>query len=237
MTVRVFHEGVLAIDDVVELAADERHYAVRVRRVRVGGELEVLDGNAIHRGVVERVDDRSCVVRCTERVPDVDVLALELWLGLPDATAALASITAACELGVTRVVLVRCRFSPTGVPSPSRIDRVVRAAQRQCGRPRAPAIEGPVALADAIASGTPPLGVFAWEALSREPLADPVAALGADTVRRLFVGPEGGLADDEAAACRGRGMLAISLGPWTLRTETAVAAGLARIQATARALP
>ncbi len=236
MTVRVFHDGQLAPDDLVELVADERHYAVRVRRVRVGSELELLDGDAIHRGIVERCDDRSCVVRCVERVPDRDEAALELWLGLPDATAALASITAACELGATHVVLVRCRFSPTVVPSSARIERVVRAAQRQCGRPRAPTIEGPVALAEVLARGAPPLGVFAWEALARDPLAETVE-LRADTVRRLLVGPEGGLTDDEAAACRGRGMLAISLGPWTLRTETAVAAGLARIQATARALP
>lgn len=233
MTVRVFHGGALAIGDVVELDADERHYAVRVRRVRVGATIELLDGDAIHRGVVERIDDRACHVRCTERVPDRGDAPLELWLGLPDATAALASITAACELGATRIVLVRCRFSPAVVPSASRIERVVRAAQRQCGRPRAPAIEGPVALADALARSSPPLGVFAWEALSREPVSE----LPADTVRRLLVGPEGGLAEDEAAACRDRGMLAISLGPWTLRTETAVVAGLARIQATARALP
>ena len=216
------------------LSADERHYAVRVRRVRVGSELEVLDGVAAHRAVVEHVDDKSCIVRCIGLRDHVPTMPLELWLGLPDPTAALASITAACELGATRVVLVRCKFSPSAVPSTERIARVVRAAQRQCGCPRAPEIEGPLALAELIGRTPSPLGAFAWERL-RDETGEP--ALGPDTVRRLLVGPEGGLEDSEAEACRARGMLAISLGPWTQRTETAVAAGLARLQATARALP
>jgi 16S rRNA (uracil1498-N3)-methyltransferase len=238
MTIRVFSDVALAVDERVTLSADERHYAVRVRRAKVGSELEVLDGAVVHRAVVEYLDERSCVVRSVElaRVPCPD--ALELWLGLPDPTAALASITAACELGATRIVLVRCKFSPAAVPSRARIERVVRAAQRQCGCPRAPEIDGPVAIAELLEHAAPPLGAFAWERL-RDETRDRTGPsdIGPDTVRRLLVGPEGGLADEEAEACLARGMLAISLGPWTQRTETAVAAGLARMQATARALP
>jgi len=237
MTIRVFHEHALADLDRVRLSSDESHYAVRVRRVRVGAEIVVLDGlGGMRRGVVERADERACTVVLGAPVPCPVVDPLELWLGLPDPSAALASITAACELAATRIVLVRCRHSPAAVPSSERIARVVRAAQRQCGRPTAPEIAGPVDLASLLAATPPPLGAFAWEQLSQTvtPWAD---ALGADTARRLLVGPEGGLADDEAAACREAGMHAIALGPWTLRTETAVAAGLARLQSTARALP
>jgi len=232
MTVRVFSEAPVAVGERVTLGTDERHYAVRVRRVRVGHELEVLDGIGVHRAVVELVDERSCVVRCIERVDHRGADPLELWLGLPDPTAALASITAACELGATRIVLVRCKFSPAAIPSAARIERVVRAAQRQCGCPRAPEIVGPIALAELLERTAAPLGAFAWERLQGD-----AGELGPRTVRRLLVGPEGGLADEEADACLARGMLAICLGPWTQRTETAVAAGLARMQATARALP
>jgi 16S rRNA (uracil1498-N3)-methyltransferase len=231
MTIRIFHERGLAVDERATLSADESHYAARVRRAAIGDELVLLDGRALHRVVVEAIGER-CEVRCVEVVATAQPEPLELWLGVPDPTAVLASITAACELGATRIVLVRCRFSPTALPSDTRIEKVVRAAQRQCGRPVAPAIEGPVALSDALASSAAPLGAFAWEQLR-----GPASELGPDTGRRLLVGPEGGLADDEAQACRARGMLAISLGPWTLRTETAVAAGLARLQATARARP
>lgn len=236
MTIRVFHEHALDGPDHVRLAADESHYAVRVRRARVGTAVEVLDGRSgARRGVVELADDRGCTVALGEHLSCPAIDPLELWLGLPDPSAALESITAACELAATRIVLVRCRYSPTAVPTPERIARVVRAAQRQCGRPVPPEITAPVDLATLLATTPPPLGAYAWEELRDvSPTTD---ALDPTTARRLLVGPEGGLADDEAAACRGAGMHAIALGPWTLRTQTAVAAGLARIQSTARSLP
>jgi 16S rRNA (uracil1498-N3)-methyltransferase len=49
----------------------------------------------------------------------------------------------------------------------------------------------------------------------------------------LVVGPEGGLTDRELAACQGAGALLGSLGPRTLRAETAAIAGVAVLQAVA----
>lgn len=62
-----------------------------------------------------------------------------------------------------------------------------------------------------------------------------LAAAG-DTARRvLAVGPEGGFVDHEVAAFTARGFVAVDLGPWVLRTETAVIAALAQLGLLARA--
>lgn len=52
--------------------------------------------------------------------------------------------------------------------------------------------------------------------------------------RVLVVGPEGGFLEREVASFSERGFVAVDLGPWILRTETAVIAALAQIDLLAR---
>jgi 16S rRNA (uracil1498-N3)-methyltransferase len=51
----------------------------------------------------------------------------------------------------------------------------------------------------------------------------------------LAIGPEGGFIDYETRAFEDRGFLAVDLGPWVLRSEMAVVAGLAQLGLLARA--
>ncbi len=65
---------------------------------------------------------------------------------------------------------------------------------------------------------------------------EPRLAAAGDAVRRvLAVGPEGGFVDHEVAAFAARGFVAVDLGSWILRTETAVVAALAQLGLLARA--
>jgi 16S rRNA (uracil1498-N3)-methyltransferase len=87
-------------------------------------------------------------------------------------------------------------------------------------------MHGPVALSRWLAEPTELTGFVAWAKLrDRSNAPQTRTSPGA----RLLVGPEGGLTDDEAAAAIAAGLRPISLGPWTLRTETAVIAGLSRL--------
>jgi 16S rRNA (uracil1498-N3)-methyltransferase len=228
MTVRIFHDGPLVVGRELAVGGDELHYLRRVRRSRVGATIELLDGRGgVAQGELVHLDERRATVRVD--ATNVPSLAdpLELWLGTPEVPACLEAIRGACELGVGRIVLVRCAYSPSGVPNPDRIDRVVRAAMRQCGLPRPPEVVGPTPLPEVLSAHEIPCGHFAWEGArgSRTPIDDALP-------RRLLVGPEGGLRADEAAACADHGMRPLSLGPWTLRTETATVAGLARLRGT-----
>ncbi len=228
MTLRVFHDGALVVGDAITIRGDEHHYLRRVRRARIGASVDVLDGfGTAVRAELTRLDDRSASLRIDAAHDATGDGPLELWLGIPDGPACLEAISGACELGCTRLVLVRCLHSAPTVPNAARIDRVIRAAMRQSGLPTPPAIEGPTALEAVLGAHDDPCGFFAWERIRGE--ATPIDA---DLPRRLLVGPEGGLTHDEAALCRAHGMQALSLGPFTLRTPTAVVAGLSRLRAT-----
>ncbi len=227
MTTRVFVPGPLVVGTEVTVTGDEEHYLVRVRRARAGAAVEVLDGlTATHDAVVVRTAPGPTVLRIGSARALPKVPPLSLWLGLPDPSAMAAALAGACELGATQVVLVRCERSPGGAPGDDRIARIVRAAMRQSGLPQPPSIDPPIALRDAVARADVG-GVLAWEAL-RE---DTAWALPGGTPRRIVVGPEGGFTSAEATALIDAGFVPRSLGPWTLRCETAVVAGLSRLRA------
>lgn len=229
MSVRAFHPpGRWAAGQRLILDTEESHYLLRVRRIRPGSALELLDGQAArwHTRLVE-IRDRRAVVELLRPRASVTVMPLELVLVMPEPRATLESITHACELGATAIWLVKGDHSPGAVPSPERIAKTITAAQRQCGRPIPPTMHGPLSLTQALASTAHRPGHVAQ--LHDPHRANPVG-VDPDLGARLLVGPEGGLSPPEQAAAADADLRPLSLGPWVLRAPTAVSAGLARLQ-------
>jgi 16S rRNA (uracil1498-N3)-methyltransferase len=227
MSLRVFHEaGGLADGETVVLDAEESHYLVRVRRASKDTSLDVIDGDGgIWRATLVHADANAAKVRIDETLP-VAAPSIEtmLLLGMPDPGTTLEVVGRCCETGVDTVVLTLCARSQGKAPGEARIRRVLRSSQRQCGRPTAPTVVGPVGLGEALALRADLAGFFAWEGLRGQPTIRPRLA-GEEGVR-LLVGPEGGLQQDEVELARSRGLVAVALGPWTLRTDTAALVGL-----------
>lgn len=225
MSIRVFaarpEPGAPAILD-----PDESHYLRRVRRVADGAALELIDDHGgLWRATVLGGDARRSELRLDAPVPvPAPARELVLLLGLPEPAAVLDLLPGLVELGVAAIAWVRCARSQSGPPGAARVERVLRAAQRQCGRPRAPALLGPVPLAAAAAVRPELPGHFAWERRRGE--RDDLALAGG---ARLLVGPEGGLTAEEAELLLGVDFVPLALGPYTLRSGTAALVGLARL--------
>jgi 16S rRNA (uracil1498-N3)-methyltransferase len=209
----------------IELDADETHYLLKVRRVRLGEALELLDGRG-HRWTARLASaGRRAQVEivATVREPEPPPPTRILLLGLPDPAATLDALTGASELAATQIVLVRCERSQGHPPSAARIEKVLRAAMRQCGRASPPELLGGPpgdawSLADALAHRRELAGVFGDPSPAEPGTLDRAAGL------RLLVGPEGGLSPAEIEAARMAGLQGMCLGPWILRTPTAVVA-------------
>jgi len=133
------------------------------------------------------------------------------------------------ELGVAAFVPLltsRCtaRAEPSGPAAERKLDRwraVVRAAAEQSGRVVLPTVSMPVSWLDLVPRMPNP-SVIAWEE-SSTPLDAAIEALRALSPAQvtLAVGPEGGLTKDEASVAARAGAAVVSLGPRTLRSETA----------------
>jgi 16S rRNA (uracil1498-N3)-methyltransferase len=144
----------------------------------------------------------------------------------------------ATELGVSAIAPVRTARATLKLDAERAEKRlqhwqgVVTAACEQCGRNRLPALL--------------PLAGFA-EAITQASARGPIAllhpsggeSLGAWTTQHrsrtmtLFIGPEGGFADEECALAAQQGATLVTLGPRVLRTETAGLAALAVMQSVA----
>jgi 16S rRNA (uracil1498-N3)-methyltransferase len=219
----------LQVGQRIELDDEESRYLLKVRRVRPGESLELLDGRG-HRWTARLASagrhaqvEIVAIVREREPPPPMRIVLL----GLPEPAATLDALTGASELAATHIVLVRCERSQGHAPSATRIEKVLRAAMRQCGRPSPPELLGGPpgdawSLADALAHRTELAGVFG-DPSPAEFFPMPTAGL------RLLVGPEGGLSPAEIEAARVAGFQGMCLGPWILRTPTAVVALLTRL--------
>jgi 16S rRNA (uracil1498-N3)-methyltransferase len=216
----------------VRLSAEDSRHAVRSLRLRPGDDLSVADGRgALAMGRLA-VDDRgqaSVEVRDVRRVtrpaPTVTVA-----MAPPKGDRLAWAVQKLAEVGTDDVILVRTERAVRRWEG-ERIDRalarvrtVAREAAMQSRRPFVMPVTSAVELADVLAPG-PGRVVMLWEGAT-EPLH---AVLPPDRDVTLLVGPEGGFTEAEVHAARQAGAAVASLGPATLRTETAavVAATLA----------
>ncbi len=215
------------------LDAEESHYLRRVRRVTDGAAVELIDDQ----GGLWRATVRGGDVRRTELTLHEQVVVaapareLVLLLGLPEPAAVLELLPGVIEFGVAAIAWVRCERSQSGPPGATRLERVIRAAQRQCGRPAPPRLLGSFDLPAALAVRGDLPGFFGHvDARTDDPAPDPSRPVTSrDAGARLLVGPEGGFSASEVAAAIAAGFTPLRLGPHVLRTGTAALVGLARL--------
>lgn len=207
----------------VELEADEAHH-VKVRRLRPGEAVRLIDGAG---GYAEGRYVGGATVEAEPRreQPGPAVHLTLFQAALPPERLDYA-IEKAVEAGADRIVVFLPERSALGKRNPERSDRwsrIAREAAKQCGRARFAEVEAAAGLTEALAAH--PCDLL-W-------LTDPAGTrpeFPAVTRAGLVVGPEGGLTDAEKAVAIHAGAVAVTLGPYVLRSETVAPAGLALLQ-------
>ena len=229
-------------DTIVLPPGASRH--VQVLRLQPGDAVVLFNGEdplewpaevaRIGRGAVElRV---AAPARPVERELAV---AVTLAIGRPANERMDGLVEKATELGVAALQPLVCARSVVRLAGERAEARqrhwqaVAASASEQCGRARVPRVALPTrfdAWLDALEAPGPPGArwLLSLAAAARRPAAlhDPMRGEAAASLLVLS-GPEGGLAPDEEAAAVQRGFVPVSLGPRTLRADTAPLALLA----------
>lgn len=227
----------MSVSSRVTLPDAAAHHLARVLRCRRGDEVIMFNGQGgSFSGRVATVTRVAVEVELARFHPDEPGPALNIALGLGISRSARMdyAVQKSVELGVSTIAPL---FTERGIVklAPQRLQTrlehwraIIVHACEQSGRNILPALEAPQPLSAWLRRG----GDEAKFVLTPDARQRVSALGGLDRPRvSLLIGPEGGLSPAEQAMAAEQGHLPLSLGPRTLRTETAVAAALAIFQA------
>jgi 16S rRNA (uracil1498-N3)-methyltransferase len=238
LALRVFvqplREGVVLLDPAAS------RYVTRVHRLREGAAFVAFDPVVQQEAQAVLVHAGRDRARCRLSRPRparcISPLSVTLLQAMGKADKPDRVVRDATALGVRELVLVQAQRS-IARPSESgrarrrqRWQRLAIEAARQCGRGDLPSVIGPVEWHEALSRTSGCAGL--------KLCLDPAAALGLAEVLHdwrpadpivVLVGPEGGWSALERESARAAGFVAVCMGPFVLRTETAATAVLAAL--------
>jgi len=217
----------------VSLAGPLARRLSRVLRLRTGDRIVLLDDSGwAYEVALDAVSPERVIAHVvgTSESQTEPSTRLVLYQALPKARKLEWVLQKGTEMGVSTFVPIlteRC-VPRVGVPDDerrlARWRSIVAEAAEQSGRARLPRVLPIRSFLEACQTPPPDaLALLAWVSGEARPLSKVLHSLGQPAPRevRLFVGPEGGFTPDEVARAREVGIVPVSLGPRTLRTETA----------------
>jgi 16S rRNA (uracil1498-N3)-methyltransferase len=232
---RLYVEADLSAGGTVALPDKQAHYLRNVLRLDADAEILLFNGrDGEWQGALQTVSKKAVIVRL-ERQTRAQETAGDIWLLVAPVKKDRLDYLAqkATEMGAAHLmpVLTKRTQGKNGV-KPDKLRANVIEAAEQCNIICVPHVHEVEKLTDVLAAWpsdrtlifcdeTAPSGTGAgeWEALAGAKLA-------------VLIGPEGGFDAAERAALMARPeVVSLSLGPRILRTDTAVVAALALVQA------
>lgn len=222
----------------IAITGEKGRYLTTVLRMKAGDALSVKDGSGVTFlskvvGIARRtvtVELLSETTHCAE-----SELRLNLVQGLLKGEKMDLVVQKAAELGVHAIMpVVAERSQVRATRKAERWRKIAEEAARQCGRDRIPAVADAAPLTDFLDSGIRP-GLVFWEE-GGLPLRETLKRLASEIPLssgeplHILIGPEGGLSAGEVEHAAARGFIVASLGPRTLRAETAAITALSVIQ-------
>ncbi|MCY4210583.1 MAG: 16S rRNA (uracil(1498)-N(3))-methyltransferase [Gammaproteobacteria bacterium] len=233
---RIYTETPLAVATTVVLPAAASHHLLRVLRCRDHEPVTLFNGHGgSYRGRLVSASAHPAKVEILEFEPEPapPALLITLGLGISRSVHMDYAVQKSVELGVHALAPLHTQRSNVKLDRQRRQTRMehwqktIIHACEQCGRNTLPALSAPSDLQDWVAADRDAARFIfvptAGQALSQ------IAAINGREVR-VLVGPEGGFTDKEQETAVTHGFVPITLGPRTLRTETATVAALAALQ-------
>lgn len=233
MTARYYSDAPIR-DDRVILNGDEAHHLLKVMRLKAGERVVLFDGSGFEFDSEIITCERHSVELAVVERREVDrelPWRVVLGVALPKGNRQKWLIEKLTELGVSELVPLETDRS---VAQPDhaaiqRLRRTVIEASKQCGRNRLMKIAPAQAFANFIDEAAIDPSA---QRLIAHPGGKELGARSSESGVIGAVGPEGGFTDKEVAAALASRWKTVSLGPRTLRVETAAIALAAQAGAT-----
>ena len=211
---------------------DVRHIS-RVLRLKEKDKVEICDGkNTEYICEIQSVDKNSVSLSIIGKEQSFKEPPIKtvLYQGSPKGDKMNLIIQKTVELGITEIIPVKMKRTIVQFDDKNkqkkvdRWQRVALEAAKQSRRGIVPAVHFPLNFDQALEhSKKNQLNIMPYENENKKGFRTVMESLNKDNIDKIgiWIGPEGGLAEEEVANAINNGVHLITLGPRILRTETA----------------
>ncbi len=233
---RLYHPTELHCGETTQLDSNASSHLIKVLRTRQDSPLILFNGDGFDyqcKTLDTNAKKTLIAIESKTRVDNESNLCITLIQGLSRQDRMEATIQKSVELGVTKIIPVICQRSNTRLANDKKIKKlqhwrkVAISACEQSGRSIIPEVSKINTLSDILPLLNPQAQKFTLH---------PQASLSLKEVEsnqqiiELFIGPEGGLNDEETNFLKQNNFTDIHFGPRILRTETAGPAVISALQ-------
>jgi 16S rRNA (uracil1498-N3)-methyltransferase len=209
------------------LTGEHADHLIRVLRVRVGQEFDIVASGVVRRGRVSDVADARVEFELGEEIRSSRSASVELLLAIFKFDRMEWAIEKCTELGVSKIVPLIARRTDAHLATASmkrveRWRRIAVQAAEQSRRTAPPEVSNPIKVREAVAAPGK-IYIVLSESEQETRLRD-VLFSGETKEIALAIGPEGGWTEDELKFFRDGGWTSATLGSTILRAETAAIA-------------
>jgi len=222
--------------DIITLQNERAHHLNNVLRYKISDKILLCDGMGMdYVASLEHVSKNGLTLRIISESESHTELPFNvtLYQGLPKGDKMDWVIEKAVEIGVTKIIPIETEHSVVKIKEPrkkqERYQRIAKAAASQSMRSVIPDIASPVsfdlALCDQSEHG---VCLVAHEKENRRNIKSAIYGISPVDVS-VWIGPEGGFSEKEIIALENKNAKTVSLGPRTLRSETAGLVAISQI--------
>lgn len=216
-------------ESTVELNSYASKHIRDVLRLTTGDQILVTDGHdRKYVCSISSISKNSVQAEIVEKITAVDspLPSVTLAQAIPKGRKLDSVIRMACEIGVERIVPIiskRCVVKLNKENQTNKLERwreISVSSAQQSGADRPTLIVKPTRLVDLPGLVSADYSIVFWENESKS-LKSVLSSMEGDKSILIFIGPEGGLEDEEVKNLQSSGFITASLGNKVLRTETA----------------
>lgn len=227
-----FVEDAQISNGIVTIENEDVNHIKNVLRLKCGEKVRISSNSGENYfGEIDTLADRMVLVRILEEHAADTELPNKIYLfqGLPKSDKFELIIQKAVELGACEIIPVAMKNCVVKLDEKkasakqTRWQEIAKSAAKQSKRSVIPAVRRPLSYGEALeAAAALDVRLVPYEnERGMAATKEAVEAVRPGQSIGIFIGPEGGFAEDEIALAKERGMQLVSLGRRILRTETA----------------
>lgn len=228
---RYFVNNTQIVENYIKIIGEDYQHLKKVLRAVNGDIITVCCDGFDYTAEIHEINSGYITSKIIDKKANVTEsdLKVTLYQGLPKADKMELIVQKCIELGVNEIVPViteRCiskiNTNTDAQNKVARWQKISQEAAKQCNRGIIPKIGMPIKFSEAIKlASNMDLSIIPYEKESVTSFKKVVAECSTIMTASIFIGPEGGFAEQEIQLADSQGIKKITLGPRILRTETA----------------